>query len=129
MKHYTDPLQAAFMARDYGVKFTSQMLFQRIRRGEILSVSDGEKYIVAPESEHIFQPQVGDVVTFKTDDGCLCVDAVEQVYFQGDESYPYVGNGDTVIQLCASHPDWIHAADTKIIQRNGKAFFMPEEEQ
>ena len=128
---YTDPLKAAIMARDFGVKFhvdNSEKPVPIWVFGRWLENRWDKIAVVAADSEHIFQPQVGDIVVFSADDGSLCVDAVEQVYFDGDESYPYTGDSGTVIQLCASHPDWLHARKARIIQRNGKAFFMPEKE-
>lgn len=132
---YTDPLKAAWMERDYGVKLTTKGDLPLVNVGIGMAseshmgfIYHQPPYYVHPDSEHIFQPQVGDIVVFSADDGSLCVDAVEQVYFDGDESYPYTGDSGTVIQLCASHPDWLHARKARIIQRNGKAFFMPENE-
>lgn len=142
---YTCPIVAALMAKYHGVSmyigcfesddfdsYSHRNLSHFIDDWQYKGVKSGEypKFYIHPDSVHLLEPIVGDILTFVCDDGSIAVDAVEQIYEPNDECYPYVGNGiDSVIHLCASHPDWIHAPLAKIIQRNGLPFVMPESEE
>jgi len=131
---YTDPLAAAWMAAHHSVSFEggnrTPLYYDGgvFRRHKDCGIYAGSRYYVASNALRVsvFEPRVHDLITFVTDNGALAVDAVEQVYDSGDESYPYTGNGETVIHLCATYPDWIHASRARIIQRDGKSFMWPE---
>jgi hypothetical protein len=68
MKYYTDPLQAALMARDYGVRLISRGGAELHNFGlgmgaktKLLGIVYHQPpYYVTPDSEHIFQHQDGD---------------------------------------------------------------------
>jgi len=69
-----------------------------------------DKFVIHPSSWHIFQPQVGDMVTKINRHGWIIDKITEDCYisvFQGTE---YI----------------IKKEEAVIIQRNGKAFIMPE---
>ncbi len=119
---YSDPLAAAYMTREHGVKVVvadNEDVVQSVSdiafdyAFESLVEHDEELLYVHPDSEHIFEPQEGDIILHGdwhlevmdvTDDNYsvyLCIDPVEL-----EETDKYVS----------------------IIQRNSKPFFMPEVE-
>ncbi len=118
--YYTDPLAAAYMAREFGVKYenctfdTKITSFREISKGLIKGreIDWFDRYYIHPDSYHIFEPQGIDLIEVIT-----------------PENYPhhalqvhlmyYRGRGYRAIQDNES---------VKIIQRNNKPFFWPEEE-
>lgn len=104
--YYTDPLKAAWMAREFGVKF-EQDNFSQGRDwlcGSTLYHGDAP-YFIHPDSLSIFEPMEGDLVY------CHPTDVYE---IWRDEKFE-----PTVV-----HKSFADLGD--IVTRNGKAFFMPE---
>lgn len=118
--YYTDPLKAAYMAREFGVEMCAAVkdelcgyIYSYNYGGDWLSIildSKGirdsawakpENFHVLPEFHHIFEPQQGDIDSFGAEYS-------RGVWFYGDYEQVY---------------DY-----AKIIMRNGKHFFMPEVE-
>lgn len=101
--YYTDILKSAWMVREFGVKFYTGAE----------SIADG-KFHIDPQSQYIFEPQVRDVVQWSL----------------------YKGKFIEEVLTAEAHEDLLEAlasgdksvSDIKIIQRNGKPFFMPEVE-
>jgi len=121
--YYTDPLAAAYMAKEFGVKFSAKLWEHReivedlfdaydfIRRYEAQLSSEqpnGPLIYIHPDSYHIFEPQDGD--WGRTSSGYWCY------YEKDNESWWMAGHGLTRVE-----DDLV-----KIIQRNHKPFFMPE---
>ncbi len=104
-KYYNDPLAAAYMAMEFGVKYVDDnpKAGTETWLGKFLYA---DKYHIHPDSYHIFEPQVGDVI----------IDALGQTLKQGNMSktdcFMLVKDG-----VC------------RIIQRNDKPFFWPESEE
>ena len=115
--YYTDPLASAYMAREFGVEFLKDGLCDEetqcywkihvntkfYNNAVQLMLLDKHKirFIIHPDSLHIFEPMNGDLVVNYTVD--------ENLYYEWD-SRSIFEDGE------------------EIIQRNGKAFFMPESE-
>lgn len=121
--YYTDPLMAAIAARDFDVQlqsrncegelemggrgieyyFDNQGKFNQVTREE-------DRYYVHPDSEHIFEPQEGDIVRV------VHRDSGDTLYGErGTSRFGYIRN-----MVC---PD--HSFD-RIIMRNDKLFPWPE---
>lgn len=137
--YYTDPLAAAWMVTHHNFHFESGQRSPLYFDGDIFRRQKdsqpytGSKFYVANNALRAgaeIEPRGHDLITFVCDDGSIAVDAVETVYEPSDEGYPYTGNGyESVLHLCASHPDWIHASRAKVIQRNSIPFMWPESEE
>lgn len=130
--YYTDPLKAAWMAREFGVEYTNfaennvrpqdmvlsilynGKIMQGLKTstawrdnttGEIYGQTQRDKFTIHPNSCRIFEPQEWDV-GFNAD-GLLIQ------YYEGMWRYQ---NEPSLTPL------------DEIISRNGKAFFTPEKE-
>ena len=112
---YTDPLVAAYMAREFGVKVLVENPAWGVG-GHIWSDSpndiyngwiefDGEEGNIHPDSHHIFEPQKVDMV----------------LWANGISTSSGAGDGSDSLKRVLSHPL------SKIILRDGKQFFMPEQ--
>lgn len=116
MKYYTDPLKAALMARDYGVRLISRGGAELHNFGlgigaktKLLGIVYHQPpYYVTPDSEHIFQPQKND-------------------FGEDAMGSPCLFNGGEWVSLAGERGHWV-TATVEITRRNGKAFFMPEAE-
>lgn len=102
--HYTDPLKAAWMAREFDIRYQTETgLNCWIRVGGDLfdALEDGEtvKAYIHPDSLHIFEPQNGDRI---------CNKKSGSIYTWGAYHYGILSD------------------DEEIIRRNGRAFFMLE---
>lgn len=106
---YTDPLASAYMAREFGVEYRAKPSGLAVTcdvslddgMGKSINIKpNGDVYYIHPDSYHIFEPRVGDYVSFRKD---------KEVY------------------LVDEYSSWDVPPD-KIIQRNNKPFFMPEGE-
>ncbi len=131
--YYDDPLQAAYMLREFNFKIGCYDIddLNYFEEDSLNSLSDGignnqiesdidSAYIIHPDCHEMLQPQVGDVIMdlgskkikyfpiykITYSDSYLCI----QKYFRG-HTYCY-------------KPELI-----QIIQRNGKAWFNPKVEE
>lgn len=119
--YYKDPLKAAIMSRDFGVEIQMNAFVSPYEKDsyELRTVplwvilrdmvkkdldTGGNEYIVSPDSYHIFQPMVGDLVRIRS-----WVDP--QILWKERHSIPEV---------------FKYVED--ILQRNNLHFFMPERE-
>lgn len=117
--YYTDPLRAALMAREFGVKFNFEEMRQDYESGglkakrslkkikswkTIIEIGKHcDKFYIHPDSLALFEPREGDMI-IEYDDN-----EIRQCFLRlNSEQTP--------------------AAPYKIIQRDNKAFFMPEVE-
>lgn len=144
--YYTDPLKAAWMAQEFGVFFLldefvctkekyipktdgsngyitecEEWIQCKTKDSMVIIDSNLDKFIIHPDSLRIFEPQKGDLLstngeprtkylTFINKESCDIFLADGEEYHQGIReynSYEYI---------------------TEIILRDGKHFFMPEEE-
>lgn len=121
--YYTDPFSASYMAKEFLVRMLGddgeEILWARIDNTIEWLVCDkqsddnypgyvGERFYIHPDSLHIFEPQVGDVVAWKVNEG--------KPYEEEFINRAYKELIDYKIP-------------THIIQRDGKPFFMPESEE
>lgn len=99
---YTDPLAAAWMAKHFGMRFYCDTFepFEYEGANDILQdMGEDEKACVHPDSLHLLEPQVGDLMRGSNNTAAM--------YFTGEvEPKP------------TAH----------IVQRNGKPFHWPERE-
>ncbi len=105
---YTDPLKAAWMAREYGMEFISSCTGDNIDwANDFCEVSpqgwNCSKFYIHPDSLHILGPKVDDIMWWTCGDGLALAQATSLLIQQD--------------------------GGREIIQRNGKAFFAPEVEQ
>lgn len=125
--YYTDPLAAAYMAREFGVEITSvhgefkftfkemiceckQVYCKNLTLSHFAHLpSDTERYYIHPDSYHIFEPMVGDLVSIN-----------------GGETASLVTHPEMVGVILANKDRFV--STVKIIQRAGKPFFNPREE-
>lgn len=123
--YYTDPVAAAYMMREFGIK-----LYVWVGEGArarayvcdnptaiITLAEDGtfrlpyarEKAYVCPESEHLFNAQMGDAV--------LC--------YQEDDNLGKVHS----YEIFCSKEAQKHLHVVEIVKRQGRAFFMPNQDK
>ena len=142
---YTDPLKAAYMAREFGVTITAPVqnimgeleqsehgipmwCWGRIieQRAKILPLRAAKeslhhRYIVKSDSDHIFEPKEGDVLK-------LTLDLIMDEY---DGEAPTIS---PIVKYMCTDLGWDElptirkASKVEIIMRNDKPFFMPEKE-
>ena len=129
-KYYYDcPIQALYMMREFDVKFL-HWIYPSIHKTEMELLPVGiyyleniipyfnykyafeHRFIVAPESEHIFEPKKGDLGIERN------LHTLEPCFFS--ETYWFYDNDYLEIK---PHPQKVD-----IIYRNGKNFFNPKEE-
>lgn len=133
-KYYTDPLAAAYMAREFGVKLVSRHTDEQM-----------EEYDV-PESGRYFDWWNGAIVDGWSHDIEMIADAVKYIEAASDKIYlhpgsynifePMVGDMCKCIETDVNGEDWDFVGPyatidpdnfDSIIQRQGKPFFWPEE--
>lgn len=97
--YYTDPLEAVYMASEFGVKFTNRIALYYEYKDQVFvdQWRNQGPYYIHPDSYHIFEPRAEDFVSY--DDGIYAE-------FYSKKQWDLYGH--------------------KIIQRNSKPFFMPE---
>lgn len=106
--YYTDPIKAAWMAREFWVEFASHSYTDAMSyEGQLAFLDDGLPIEIAGDSLHIFEPMEGDVIR---DD----IDGEYQVVWKDHKGLGIDTSKGT------------YPPSGQIIQRNGKAFFMPE---
>lgn len=104
MLYYTDPLVAAYMAREFGVGFLNKEHVPVTHDCLILDIvsKHSDCYAISLDSYHIFKRQAKDLLQSPT---------------RGEDHVIYI------------HPEHnAHMAEWHIIQREGKQFFWPEKE-
>lgn len=130
---YTDPLAAAWMAKHFGMQIFAPVFAagtgkysqsrtplpvwcwaRKIEQAELAKNTDGERYYIHPDSLHLLEPRVGDVVQF------TACDYANQPGLQQSRVWwkPYLDKW--------SLPQ--DAGNIRIIQRDGKPFHWPEKE-
>jgi hypothetical protein len=124
--YYTDPLKAAWMAREHGFDLRTNDCRSPLPLwifGRWIENKWDKKAVVAPESLPLLEPMVGDLVTntHKGNRGRECSGIISQIM-----------NGSASITTAERHNGKRYFVESitglQIIQRNGKAFFMPESE-
>ena len=127
--YFTCPIQALYMMREFDVKFL-HWIYPSIHKTEMELLPVGiyyleniipyfnykyafeHRFIVAPESEHIFEPKEGDLGIERN------LHTLEPCFFGG--TYWFYDNDYLEIK---PHPQKVD-----IIYRNGKHFFNPKQE-
>ena len=150
-KFYTDPLQAAYMAREFGVKFQPRVIektmvmkdchgihnagkvkeYMETRKTTYLSIVSNlikhvdRKYYIHEDSLPIFKPKIGDLVRTKHNGICYEVDNFPTHHGQFIPVCPpsakYYGRKDG--------RQAVFEGNIIIILRDNKQFFTPETEQ
>jgi len=121
--YYTDPLAAAYMAREFGILIGQWddergVFFTKIAwLTEQLGASSKGKYYIHPDSYKIFEPQDKDLIT---------LGRIEDDFFVIRENHKDWYGYDNVINRDRS---FLTNDKFKIIQRNNKPFFWPESEE
>lgn len=120
--YYTDPIKAIWMAKEFGVKIKdyhiecyklSSEWFCLEDISDIKSPIEGfEKLWIRPESESIFEPKIGDLVNLLPPFD-ICKYDMKLSTTIDDER----------------HLKYIRTKNFEIIQREDKAFFMPEKDE
>ena len=140
--YYTDPLAAAYMAREFGVKFTTTQK-QRVKRGVparythikkkvelsnpwsiACSSYKNKKLFIHPDSYYIFEAQLDDIeqATDCVINPEMCINKVVEDEVP-HKMYPYSVIHQTPANLM------LKEGVGQIIQRNNKPFFWPESEE
>lgn len=126
--YYDDPLQAAWMIREFGVKIrglylhgnedeedmTVEQIAVAIDRVHGCDVPT--RYNIHTDSLHVFEPMDGDLVHIK-------------YYVKNIDGVPAPSNtysGYMMLEQSSGLEN--DRTERQIIQRNGKAFFMPKEQ-
>jgi len=126
-RYYTDPFAAGWMSKHFGLEVTRTHCHREdgafgestrpvplwiLARDIENQVSERVKYYVHPESENLLKPEVGDIIGHHDND------VFHQVVSLGDKGQPYI------------NPDgsWTETYWDRIILREGKPFFWPEDE-
>lgn len=126
--YYDDPLIAAYMIRDFGVKYYTVDYgdsggmdivddYDNLLDEYTSSCEDSPNLFIHPDSLDIFKPQIGDLVMWNRYIGCV---------------EPIIKDGIKSGYITLKFSDCLLSGDiqsNKIIQRNGKQFFMPKEVQ
>ena len=138
--YYTDPLAAAYMAREYAVKF--QVLapkgdgfgwYDFAPDWKPFAMQDS-KFYVHPDSLSVFEPQVGDLITDyervsitdkadKEFPNKFCITKTDEL-FDLTCLYQFILTEENYDNAWSCN----HWGGQKIIQRDGKPFFWPESE-
>jgi hypothetical protein len=122
---YTDPLAAAWMAKQFGMTFQQRAL---VPRGPDGSIDGGDffechaawqdwqidsplhsRYFINPDSLHLLEPKIGDLV---------------ELHYLVSGTFHCVSVGAHMIHSLESDTETVN----RIIQRNGVAFMWPESE-
>lgn len=123
--YYTCPLQAAYMAKEFGMIFFTpedEEYNEEIYADgnvECAFEFDGvERLYIHPDSVHMLEPKTGDVITsLVTEYGYVVPSRIAEIQ-----------NGNLYSKSCDGRK-WIpYGGKSRIIQRNAKPFFWPEVE-
>lgn len=129
--YYRCPLQAAYMNKEFGVEFkdANPKTGTEAWLGKFL-YREVETYYIHPDSMSVFEPQVGDMITQKDDDGIQELSGwVGDKDDEGLVIYSFLQNGKPVAKG-RSIMDHIMFEDVEmIIQRDNKPFFWPQFEE
>lgn len=115
---YTDPLKAAWMMLQHKVSLFADVndnaLFMAFNRNGITVNGNIKRFEIEQICNDIFHPQIGDLVEFR----------------DKHTAYVYAKDLKSIPAAKPQHSDpCFTVRDSEIIiQRNGKAFFMPEVE-
>ena len=116
--YYTDPLAAAYMAREFGIRLEGDIKWYNCADWASKSLADdrNNEIYIHPDSYHIFEPKMGDIVEW---DGLMF-----GIVIGKDESDDTIG-----VQHGESDVYTIPSEELGIIQRNNKPFFNPQKEK
>ena len=135
---YTDPLEAAYMAKRFGMRFGCRYedgsfnwnpgMGALHRWQEIVRWNEfAGPIFIHPDSQPLLDPVPGDLAFIDNRNGGVFWDEVRAVIPSDDEGYPYSGDGRPVMLLDCGQ--WDHFDRLRrIIQRGGEPFFWPESE-
>lgn len=143
---YTDPLEAAWMAREFGIEIEitgEDWTWCRKKTKDantiLTDLEDYERFYVHPDSYDKLDPQKGDIIYNEEcgEEGYYVVDTVQTVrsFFNEDDDYDDVDQPEAwrwekcVIPEENLYGDSECAMMFVIKERNNTAFFMPEEEE
>jgi len=152
--YYDDPLIAAYMSKEFGVKFANNNtdkplnMYLHVQHDTMDSYTttsancmgihadwyDGEEIYIHPDSIGIFEPQVGDLITSKHEFELDKSDYETPSKFlieKSDELFNLTCLSQFILTKDNYDCAWsdYHWEGQEIIQRNGKNFFMPKFEE
>ena len=122
--YYDDPLAAAYMAREFGVEYKSNYTKDWLSAQSYTSRGNFDwlyvEYHIHPDSLDIFTPKEGDLVDWDVVNGYSynAEREKESAFMGGYSKYPVGPNRSDAV---------IGEVVYKIIQRDGKQFFMPKD--
>ena len=122
--YYKDPLAAAYMAREFGVRVCASETFWGEYKNIEDIANDTPNFYIHLDSFNILEPQVGDI-TQATDFVLNPHMCISEVIEDCDDTrlYPY----DAINKHIANN--LFNDGGLRIIQRNNKPFFWPEVEE
>lgn len=113
--YYDDPLQAVYMAEEFGVKYCDDVrLDSNCRISDVTYIKCPPIAYIHPDSYHIFDPMEGDVMQWHRQCNLMLV-----------EKAPKDTEENEVLKLSELHKT---LPNGRIIQRQGKPFFWPKTE-
>ena len=129
--YYTDPLKAAYMAREFGIKIyqpeDAEYQEAKLSLSELLNEAANQEsgfvpvyappYCVHPDCLEMLKPQVGDLIEYSPH---------KTEYIAGHDRIHHEASMDGFISLVDFNNYWGDEQLAPIIQRNGNAFFTPE---
>lgn len=127
--YYDDPLIAAYMSKEFGVEYITPEKYTYTHEwldffldidGDDIVDNGGEHYI-HPDSHHIFEPQVGDLVYTGHHDG--------NEYTVRLMKFATEHKGAFIWSIAGAHGPVGKNCIKSIIQRNNKPFFNPLKEK
>ncbi len=124
--YYINPLKAAWMAKEFGFKFgmgsnpfinTGLGGFIALSVDSLANAGWGEPIYLHPDSIPLLQPQVGDLYLYFCPDGFAKTGFVHDIYDLNCDK-----------GMVVNHHYHAGVIPSRIIERNGKAWFNPEVE-
>jgi hypothetical protein len=131
---YTDPLAAAWMAKHFGMRFTCQGNGYDPLQGKPFGIEVLYHFLdtgyasnllpirIHPDSLHLLQPQIGDILNWQTGKG--------EPWWEDHSRYIYPRQGTHDVFTAESAARMLAKPElsARIILRSGTAFMWPERE-
>jgi hypothetical protein len=119
---------ATCMMIDFGMKFKKRNGFWTPEGLLSITGAGGYRIEIAEESLHLLEPVKGDIVFYDNLHGGEAWDEFKCLIEATDERYPYIGTGQTLMLMdSGEHP--YRSQLRRIIQRGGKPFHWPEQDE
>lgn len=127
---YSDPLAAAWMAKKFAIEFSSCIAQNFVKNAKYngdepllylinLPANPQEKFYIHPDSVHLLEPKVGDIIFHTKMENAYRIHAIDGIVNFIDQPILIHGKPSGL---------WLPKADFSIIQRDGNVFMWPEVE-